>query len=449
MHRYIIQNLIEWLGNPRRMPLLLRGPRQVGKSYIVAQFGQTYFKQVITINFELSPHLKACFNDLDPVKIVSQLEMVLGVHITDDGKTLLFLDEIQECPQAILALRYFKEKKPELPVIAAGSLLEFALAQADFRMPVGRVQYLYLRPFSFEEYLTARGFSQMVDFLRQVSLSEGISEAVHGQLSMLLREYMIIGGMPAAVQEFQLTQRFQAAQSLQESLLATYRDDFGKYAKNAQQHLYLRTLFERAPGLVGESFKFSKIDPDLRVRELKPALEALVMAGLVHRIYHTAASGVPLSTTKHEAQYKLHFIDVGLMVKAAHLSPEMLLHDDFFCLNRGALMEQFVGQELLAYTPNDQAGELYYWGRKQEKVSSQAEVDYVVAIGPHIVPVEVKAGKTGRLKSLQVFMEEKNAPLGVKVSMQPLALEKNILSVPTYMLQSLPRLILQQLRTNR
>lgn len=440
MQRYLIQSLSEWKNSPSRMPLLLRGPRQVGKSYLVEQFGQQYFKQTISINFELNPSLKTCFNDLNPTQIINQLELILGVHITLDGETLLFLDEIQECPEAIVALRYFKEQKPELPVIAAGSLLEFTLAQADFRMPVGRVQYLYLRPLSFEEYLTARGFSQMVDFLRQASLHEGIPDAVHQQLNALLREYMIIGGMPAVVQEFQSTERFQAAQLLQESLLATYRDDFGKYAKQSQ-HPYLRTLFERAPGLVGEQFKFSKIDPDLRARELKPALESLVMAGLVHRIHHTAASGLPLSTTKHEEQYKLHFLDVGLMTKATRLPADLLLREDFFSLNRGSMMEELVGQELLAYEPNNQVGELYYWSRKKEKSSSQAEVDYVIAVDDRIVPIEVKAGTTGRLKSLHLFMQEKHAPFGVKVSTQPLSLEKNILNVPAYMLQSLPRLV--------
>jgi predicted AAA+ superfamily ATPase len=442
MDRHILQKLIQWKNNPRRMPLIIRGPRQVGKSYLIEEFGKKFFKQHLTLNFELNPHLKNCFNDLNPIQILNQIELTLGVHITQEPSTLLFFDEIQECPQAILALRYFKEQKPDIPVIAAGSLLEFALDNAEFRMPVGRIQYLYLRPLSFEEYLIARGFSQLVSFLQAATLLEPPSEAIHQRLTSLLREYMIVGGMPNVVAEFLLTERFQACQSLQEGLLLTYRDDFGKYAKHSQ-HRYLQTCFERAPTLVGEDFNFSKIDPNLRARELRPALDSLVMAGLIHLIYHTSGSGLPLISTRNEQRFKLHFIDVGLMTKASRLPAAILLQEKFFTLNRGSTMEQFVGQELLAHTPAEEAGSLNYWSR--EKTGSSAEVDYIVAIDDHIVPIEVKAGSTGRLKSLQVFLQEKKCTLGVKISLDPLAIRNNILCVPAYMIQSLPRLVRNQI----
>lgn len=438
MDRHLLQNLIQWKENPRRMPLIIRGPRQVGKSYLIEEFGKKYFKQHITINFELSPHLKNCFNDLDPIQVLNQIELTLGINITEEPSTLLFLDEIQECPQAILALRYFKEKKPEISVIAAGSLLEFALDKAEFRMPVGRIQYLYLRPLSFEEYLIARGFSQLVSLLQNATLSDPPSDAIHQRLISLLREYIIVGGMPEVVSEFLLTKRFQACQSLQEGLLLTYRDDFGKYAKHSQ-HRYLQIFFERAPTLVGEDFNFSKIDLNLRARELRPALECLMMAGLIHLIYHTSGSGLPLISTQNDQRFKLHFIDVGLMTKASRLSAEILLQENFFALNRGSTMEQLVGQELLAYTPAEEPGSLNYWSR--EKSGSSAEVDYIVAVDNHVIPIEVKSGSTGRLKSLQVFLQEKKYPLGVKISMDPLTIRNNILCVPAYMIQSLPRLI--------
>lgn len=443
MDRYLLQNLIEWKDNPRRKPLIVRGPRQVGKSHLIDMFGKQFFKQHITLNFELNPHLKHCFNNLEPAQIINQIELTLGVNITEEPSTLLFFDEIQECPQAILALRYFKEKKPEISVIAAGSLLEFALNKAEFRMPVGRIQYLYLRPLSFEEYLIARGFTKMVSYLHDVTLEHAPSDAIHQQLTQLLREYIIIGGMPEAVSEYILTERFQACQAIQEELLLTYRDDFGKYAKQSQ-HRYLQICFERAPTLVGEAFRFSKIDPDLRARELKPAIDSLIMSGLIHLIYHTSGSGLPLISTRNEQHFKLHFIDVGLMTKASRLPADILLQDNFFALNRGSTMEQLVGQELLAYTPANEPGSLYYWDR--EKKGSSAEIDYIVAIDDCVIPIEVKAGSTGRLKSLQVFLQEKKHPLGVKISMDPLTIKNNVLCIPAYMIQSLPRLVRRQIK---
>ena len=442
MERYLLQNLIQWKENPRRMPLIVRGPRQVGKSYLIEEFGKQFFRQHFTLNFELSPHLKNCFNDLDPVQILNQIELTMGISIINEPSTLLFLDEIQECPQAILALRYFKEKRPDVSIIAAGSLLEFVLEEAEFRMPVGRVQYLYLRPLSFEEYLIARGFSNLVAYLQNVTLVEGIAESVHLRLTSLLREYIIIGGMPAVVSEFLLTQRYQACQDLQEGLLLTYRDDFGKYAKHVS-HRYLQVCFERAPSLVGEYFNYSKIDPELRARELKPALQSLVKAGLIHLIYYTSGSGLPLISTQQDQRFKLHFIDVGLMTKASRLPADVLLQENFFALNRGSTMEQFVGQELLAYMKAGEPESLHYWSR--DKKGSSAEVDYVVAVDDQIVPIEVKAGSTGRLKSLQVFLGEKKYSLGVKISMDSLSVKNNILCVPAYMIQSLPRLVRNQL----
>lgn len=438
MDRYLLQPLIAWKDNPRRKPLIIRGPRQVGKSYLIEEFGKKYFKQQITINFELQPHLKSCFLDPEPDQIINQLELTLATRINEEPSTLLFLDEIQECPEAILALRYFKEKKSALPVIAAGSLLEFALENTAYQMPVGRVQYLYLRPLSFDEYLLARGFTQMVSYLQNITLTDTIPDSVHERLISLLREYIIIGGMPEVVAEFLATNRLQACQTIQESLLLTFRDDFGKYANHTQRR-YLQAVFERAPLLVGEHFNFSKIDASLRARELKPALVCLTMAGLIHLIHQTSGSGLPLISTRHDERYKLHFIDVGLMTKTSRIPPEVLLQEDFFALNRGSTMEQLVGQELLAYTPPEEAGALYYWSR--DKKNSTAEVDYLIAVDNHVIPIEVKAGATGRLKSIQVFMQEKKSPLGVKISLDKLSLTNNILSLPAYMISSLSRLV--------
>jgi predicted AAA+ superfamily ATPase len=183
------------------MPLLLRGARQVGKSYIIEKFGKEEFESYVMLNFEQHPEYQQCFESLDPIKIINAIELITDRTI-QAGKTLLFLDEIQECPKAIMALRYFKEQMPELHVIGAGSLLEFALNDEEFRMPVGRVEFMYLRPLSFGEYLLAKGHTKMKDYLKALHIGDVIEEAVHNRLLSLVREYLSLGGMPAVIAEY-------------------------------------------------------------------------------------------------------------------------------------------------------------------------------------------------------------------------------------------------------
>jgi len=221
-------------------------------------------------------------------------------------------------------------------------------------------------------------------------------------------------------------------------LLNTYRNDFGKYATHAE-HKHLQRLFEKAPGLIAQHFKYTKVDPDLRSRDIKNALALLQQAGLIYPIYTTAASGLPLESVVNEKKFKILFLDVGLAMRASRLDIELLLQEDLLLLNRGAVAEQLVGQELLAYSsPYDDAA-LYFWCR--EKKSSQAEVDFVINMHTQIIPIEVKAGTTGRLKSLNMFMDEKQVSLGIHVSQQPLSLTKNILSLPLYLIGELPRFV--------
>lgn len=210
------------------MPLLLHGARQVGKTYVIEQFGKQ-FESFLTINFEEYPEYKSCFTTLHPKKIISTLELITGRNI-QPGKTLLFLDEIQECPEAIMALRYFKEQMADLYIIGAGSLLEVVLNDAQFRLPVGRVQFMYLRPLSFSEYLDATGNEKLRTYLTSVQVTDTFEEVVHKRLLVLVREYFALGGMPAVVSEFLLSQSLLHCQEIQTSLLTTFRNDFGKYA---------------------------------------------------------------------------------------------------------------------------------------------------------------------------------------------------------------------------
>ena len=234
MKRDIERQLKEWKNQPGRMPLLIRGPRQVGKTYVVEKFGKEHFQDVLSVNFELYPKMKQCFDSLDPKEIINKLQLLNNFNVAP-GNTLLFLDEIQECPKAIMSLRYFKEQMPELHVIGAGSLLEFSLREEDFRMPVGRVQYIYLGPFSFSEFLDASNHDKLRVFLGQMTLEDRTDSSIHAQLLDLLRKYLILGGMPAVLQEYFTSGNIMVCQRIQTGLLETYRADFGKYAKKTKK----------------------------------------------------------------------------------------------------------------------------------------------------------------------------------------------------------------------
>jgi len=428
MFRSIEHELKQWKDSPSRYPLLLRGARQVGKSYVIEKFGLAEFSSFAMVNFEAEPEAHACFETLEPREILQRLELVLKKPIIP-GKTLLFLDEIQSCPKAILGLRYFKEKMPDLHVIGAGSLLEFTLIQGKFSFPVGRVQFMYLRPLSFREFLLA--------------LND--SDSSHQKLLQRVREYFLTGGMPAVVEHFRLTQSFLQTTRIQDLLLATYQADFGKYATESDQK-YLRILFENLPSQIAKQFKYSKIDPHMRSRELKSALDQLQWAGLIYPVVSSSCAGIPLSMQTKQNRFKLLFLDIGLVQCALKIDPEAILSEDLVFIHQGALVEQFVGQELLAYADFFREEKLYFWER--EKAGSDAEVDYVITVDNEIIPIEVKAGKTGRLKSLRQFMEEKNSLLGIRISQSPLSFENKILSVPLYMIDQIPRLVRECKKSN-
>ncbi len=409
----------------------------MGKTYLAQTFGAEHFESVVSINFELQPQCKPLFDELNPQDIINKIELLLNVTITP-GKTLLFLDEIQECPQAIRSLRYFKELAPDYHVIAAGSLLEFAIETAGFG--VGRVQSLYLRPLSFGEFLTASGETQLRNYLHEITLKKSLSAAdpIHQKLLNLIRTYLLVGGMPAVVTTYLSNPgKFREVQVRQSNLLAGYRDDFGKYARKLNPEL-LEQTFRTVPRLVGQNFKYAAIEPE-KARDIKKMLQSLEKAGLMYRVYATAASGVPLGAQLKETKFKVFFLDVGLTQQAYGLEKEILLSNDITQINAGGIAEQLVCQELLAYSDPYLPPELYYWVR--EKRSSSAEVDFVLSSGAKIIPIEVKAGKTGRLRSLQVFLDEKKQNFGIRISQQPVSFEHRILSLPLYMIEHLPRLI--------
>ena len=274
MHRSLSKELLSWKNHPLRKPLVLRGPRQVGKSFLVMTFGKTFAK-CVTINFEKDPRAKALFNGtLDAKTLLSKIGAYTDSTITP-GETLLFLDEIQECEEALLALRYFKEELPLLHVIAAGSLIDFALGRVG--MPVGRVQFLYLHPMYFGEYLDAMREVQLHDYL----LFHTVAAPLHEKLLDEYRHYTWLGGMPAVLDAWRLHHNAQYCQEIQDEILQSYRQDFSKYARQ-HQLVHLTRVFDHMGMQLGEKFKYSKVDPDVRSAVLKEALHLLVQAGVVN-----------------------------------------------------------------------------------------------------------------------------------------------------------------------
>jgi uncharacterized protein len=437
MQRAIMQQLIAWKNSPEHLPLLVRGARQIGKTFVIERFAQDHFKYFVNINFELEPDFCDCFQTLKPEEILKQIIFKQSIPIIPE-QALLFFDEIQNCPNAIMALRYFKEQMPELHIIGAGSLLEFTLNDENFRMPVGRVQYLYMYPLSFAEFLLACNRSPLLQHLQQVTLSNPPSEVAHHELIKLLHEYYILGGMPAVIDSYIKHNDFNSCQNLQSALLATYRNDFGKYAKQAK-HKYLITAFNALPHLIGKQVKYSHIDPHSQSRDIKAALLLLQHAGLLYQVFASSCSGLPLNGLINEKIFKLLFVDIGLAVRAGKINIADLMSNDLILINQGALAEQFVGQELLALQNPYEEAQLYYWSR--EKAGSQAEVDFIINLNGNIIPIEVKSGKGGKLRSLRQFLSEKRAKIGVRISEQPLSFIDGVLSLPLYMIHELPRII--------
>ena len=428
MKRDLMIYLNQWKNDEDRKPLLLKGARQVGKSYLARELGNT-FPGFVEVNFEFQPELKTVFEkDLDPVRITRDISIALDQDIIP-GETLLFLDEIQECPKAMISLRYFYEKMPRLHVIAAGSLLEFVIEELG--MPVGRIIPLYLYPLSFMEFLTATGNDRLRGEIQRHNPKEDFSPLIHNKLLGLLGEYMSVGGMPEAVQKWIDTGNLKACIRIHQILIETYRQDFTKYAKKRKRE-YVEMVFDSIPRLSGKKFIFTAVYPHVRARELRPALELLSKAGVAHIVFHSSSNGLPLGAEVNPLISKVIFLDVALAQSVLGIDyGQWILDPVQTIINRGAITESFVGQELLAYGSPFIKNQLYYWTREQSR--GLAEVDYIAAVNGQVVPIEVKSGKTGSLKSIQVFLEKKkNSPYGLHFSQRNYFMARKIKQYPLY-----------------
>lgn len=450
MHRKALDDLIEWKDKPLRKPLVIRGARQVGKSHLVRMFAAAHFDNLVEVNLEAAPNLSDLFAPNDPRQIVDRLELQFNTTITE-GKTLLFLDEIQAAPSVFASLRYFFEQMPGLHIVAAGSLLEFVLGTQGFSVPVGRIEYLHLGPMQFDEFLLAVGEQRLAGFLDKWRPGADLPDSVHLRLMDQFRHFVAVGGMPGVVAAYVQAGAHRQVEQVKHSILATYRDDFGKYGARIN-HRNVQTVFDAVPAQVGNRLKYASIDRETRSINLSAAMDLLCRARVCNKVRRTPANGVPLEYQADDAAFKVLFLDVGLMNTKLGLSLLDFLHTpDLMAVNSGAVCEQVVGQHLLYSNPSYQDPELYFWSR--DKASSAAEVDYVIAVGPQVVPIEVKAGATGRLKSLHMFMREKRGDLAVRLNGDhPSLLDARtsiadgdntsfrLLSVPLYMVTQVRRL---------
>ncbi len=461
-HRQELTDLESWFAQQPRKPLVIRGARQVGKSTLVRDFARRSGLPLVTVDFERNPEACDAFRSREPTKILAILGVLTGQTVVPK-KHLLFLDEIQAVPEALVALRYFHEEMPDLAVVAAGSLMEFALADAHFSMPVGRIEYLHLGPMQFEDFLEALGHSELRSHLTSLpsaDLEGAFPGAVHARYMDLLRQYWVVGGLPEAVAGYARSQRtsasgFERVARIQQGVVATYRDDFSKYSHGAVRNR-LQMTFDRLPGLVGRKFKYVQVSRDHRAAPLAEALQRLCMARIACKVCHTDANGVPLAAEMNERRFKCLFLDVGLMCSALGLNVLDLSRQDLTLVNAGAVAEQFIGQHLLHSGPGFQTPTLHYWTR--EARNAAAEVDYVLAVNGRIVPVEIKAGSSGSLKSLHQFLSEKGSGFALRFNADPPSLLRdakrlstgsavhyNLLSLPLYLVGQARRLLEEML----
>lgn len=428
IHRNTDKELIKWKSDPLRKPLLLRGARQVGKSSLVKHFS-SHFESYIEVNFEMQLNITTIFDkDLNPIRICEELSVVYDTKIIP-GQTLLFFDEIQLCPNAISSLRFFYEKLPQLHVIAAGSLLEFALEQLH-SFGVGRIRSLFLYPFSFGEFLFAMENSLLLQAIDKATPQNPLNDVIHQKALDVYKRFLIIGGMPKVVSTYIETNDLMQCQQMIDDILISYADDFAKYKKRMPA-LVIQSVLKMVSEQTGQKLMFSKRLPELNNLQIKEALRLLTMAGIIYPVTHSAANSIPLGGQLNSKIRKYIIFDTGIFQRMQKLNiSDILLHNTSSLKNIGTISEQHVGLEFIKNSSCYEKMELYYWHR--ESRNSQAEVDYIIQQQQQIIPVEVKSGSSGSMQSLYLFMKEKQSSKGIRISMEHFTSYNNIDVYPLY-----------------
>ena len=434
MKRDIMQELLAWKEQPNRKPLVLKGVRQCGKTYILKEFGQEYYKDVAYFNFEETRSLSSLFEqDYDVKRILFELGLFLGRTITP-GNTLIILDEIQECPRAITALKYFCENAPEYHVTCAGSLLGLAIHENQ-SFPVGKVDIRTLYPMSFYEFLSATGNEALAEYLTHFQSGSSVSELIGGKLRTALKQYYVVGGMPEAVSVWCETGDLEKVEAVQQDILASYELDFAKHAPPSE-FPKLSAIWASVPQQLAKpnsKFIFSHVKKGWRSKDLEDALQWLIRAGLVYQVCKVEKPFMPLSSYADATSFKLYLCDVGLLRRLARLPAQVVLDSSgIYTEFKGVMTENYVLGELVKHvdaTP-------YYWVS-----GNSAEVDFIVQCGAHIVPIEVKAESNVKARSLAEYRKKYAPPVSVKTSMLDEVSGHEVRLIPLYLIGSMGTMI--------
>lgn len=422
MKRYAINDLIKWKDSPRRKPLIIEGARQVGKTWLVTEFASTHYRNLAYVNFESQKNLRDIFRDnFDTERILQTLSLATGQTIIE-GETLIFLDEIQEAENGITSLKYFNENAPEQHVIAAGSLLGIALHR-HVSFPVGKVQFLTLRPMSFFEFLDALGETTLCQVIESKDFD--VLNPFTAKLTELLKKYYYVGGMPEAVLSYSQRQDMEEVREIQAEILRSYDLDFSKHAP-AEIVPRIRQLWNSIPTQLSREnrkFLFGLVKEGARAREYETALQWLIDAGLIYKISNVTSPKIPLKAYEDTRAFKVYTLDVGLLGALAELDASTIVEGNrIFVEFKGALTEQYVLQELiLRHNP-------YYYS----KGNSKQEIDFLIQVDGKVLPIEVKAEENLKAKSLRLFVEENQSTEAYRFSMSPYRRESWLTNIPLY-----------------
>ena len=427
MYRSVIEELYLWKQRKSKKPLIIRGARQVGKTWLMREFGSTAFEKMVYISFDNNQRMKGLFsNDLNIERIVTGLELYVG-HKIDPANTLLIFDEVQEVPQALTSLKYFNETAPEYQIVCAGSLLGVALHQGT-SFPVGKVDFLDLYPLSFTEFMRAMGKSQYVELLAKSDFA--MATTFKQDYIDLLRYYYYVGGMPEVVQAFSDNKDFNEVREIQQRILTAYEQDFSKHAPNDAVPR-IRMLWNSIPSQLAKEnkkFVYGLIKEGSRAKDYELALLWLTDCGLVHKVHRVTAPGLPLKAYEDLKAFKLFLLDVGLLSCMTRLRQDTLLDgNELFKEFKGALTEQYVLQQLKTLKGID----TYYWTNER----GNAEIDFVVDNGSEVIPVEVKAEVNLQAKSLKAYRDKFNPSLSIRTSMADYKNEGWLLNLPLWAIE--------------
>lgn len=413
MERVKFDHLTAWLHSADRKPLIIRGGRQVGKTWLARKLAAAENLDLIEFNFEDRKQDISLFRTNDPQVTLREIGAAYGKTITANN-TLLFLDEIQAAPELLAKLRWFAEKMPELPVIATGSLLDFVLEEHSISMPVGRIQYFYLEPLSFEEFLIARNQYSLIEYINEYQIDNEISETLHQKMMEFFKEFVIIGGLPAAVSSWAREQSLVNISQIHHNLLTTYRDDFGKYHSRIAKERLDDALLS-VPRQLSQKYKYSLANPNAHSMQINQALSLLNKARICHKVTSCHANSLPLAAETNDKYFKGILLDVGLCSAQLGLRLDKIQStEEINLINNGGIAEQAVGQLLRTIIPYYIDPALYCWMR--EDPGTNAEIDYILQHHNKVIPIEVKAGKTGSLKSLHYFMGLKRYKFAIRVN---------------------------------